>query len=164
MEIKEVAIESVHCKSGWGLKLREDLMQVYKLADSIREWGQMMPVICWEREGEWELVSGATILAAMKILGKKTVYIYVSGAKNEQEALKIWAVLNLNYRPINYIEFAKKIKQYPEIKRALANQTILLKEEIESLEKLLDFDWGCFEKAKEQAEGPDMFGGLFDGN
>lgn len=166
MEIKEVAIESIHIRPDWDLKLRKDLMQVYKIADSIKEYGQLVPIVCWRMSptGELQLLSGATIYEALRRLGKKTAFITIANAFTEQDALKIWSALNFNNRPINYIEVAKKIKAYPEIKKAIANQTILLQEEVDSLEKILDFDWSCFAKAKEQLEGPDMFGGLFDEN
>lgn len=164
MEIKEVAIESIHIHPDWDLKLREDLMQVYKIADSIKEYGQLVPIVCWKMSptGELYLLSGATIYEALRRLARPTAYITIANAFTEQDALKIWSALNLNERPINYIELAKKIKAYPEIKKAMAKQTVLLQEEIDNLEKILDFDWSCFAKAKEQAEGPNMFGGLFD--
>lgn len=165
MEIKEVALESIHIRPDWDLKLREDLMQIYKIADSIKEYGQLVPIVCWKMvpSQELQLLSGATIYEALRRLGRKTAFITVANAMNEQDALKIWSALNLNERPINYIEFSKKVKQYPEIKRAIAKQTVMLQEEIDSIENLLDFDWSCFAKAKERTEGPDMFGGLFDG-
>ena len=164
MEIKEVALESIHIRPDWDLKLREDLMQVYKIADSIKEYGQLVPLVCWKMSpsGELYLLSGTTIYEALRRLGKTTACITIANALTEQDALKIWSALNLNQRPINYIELAKKIKAYPEIKKAMANQTVMLQEEIDTLEKILDFDWSCFAKAKEQAEGPDMFGGLFN--
>lgn len=164
MEVKEISIESISCREDWDLKLREDLMQVYKIADSIKEYGQLVPIICWKLENSenLQLLSGATILQALKRLGRQTVSAIIVKANNEEDALKIWCALNLNQRPINYIELAKKIKAYPGIKKAIANQTVMLQEEIDSLERILDFDWSCFAKAKAQAEGPNMFGGLFD--
>ena len=165
MEIREEFLNFIYCKPE-DLKITEDSMQVWKLADSIKEYGQLVPIICYRiaEQGNLILIDGGLIIRALKYLGRNTGFILDVGVKTEQEAMQIWCALNLNQRPINYIELAKKIKAYPEIKKAMAKQTTLLQEEIETLEKILDFDWSCFAKAKEQAQGPDMFGGLFDGN
>lgn len=161
MELKEDFLNSIYCKPE-DLKLTEDTMQVWKLADSIKEYGQLIPIICYRiaPEGNLRLIDGRLIIQALKHLGRNTGMILDLGPKTEEEALKIWCALNLNQRPINYIELAKKIREYPEIKKAMANQTTLLQEEIETLEKILDFDWSCFAKAKAQVDGPDLFGGL----
>lgn len=161
MEIKEDFLTSIYCKPE-DLKLTEDSMQCWKIADSIKEYGQLVPIICYRKaeQGNLVLLDGSLIVKALQYLGKNTGLILDLGVKTDEEALKIWCALNLNQRPINYIELAKKIREYPEIKKALAKQTVLLQEEIETLEKILDFDWSCFAKAKAQAEGPDLFGGL----
>ena len=165
MEIKEDFLSSIFCKPE-DMKLTEDSMQVWKIADSIKEYGQLVPIICYRisEQGNLILIDGSLIIRALEKLGKNTGLILDVGVKTEEEALKIWCALNLNQRPINYIELAKKIRAYPEIKKSLAKQTVLLQEEIETLEKILDFDWSCFAKAKAQVEGPDLFGGLDDIN
>lgn len=164
MEIREEFLNCIYCKPE-DLKITEDSMQVWKLADSIKEYGQLVPIICYRiaEGGNLILIDGKLIIKALSYLGRNTGFVLDVGVKTEQEALQIWCALSLNQRPINYIELAKKIKSRPEIKKALAKQTTLLQEEIDTLEKILDFDWSCFAKAKEQAEGPDLFGG-FNGN
>lgn len=161
MEIKEDFLSSIYCKPE-DLKLTEDTMQVWKLADSIKEYGQLVPIICYRtaEQGNLILIDGSLIIRALQYLGKNTGLVLDVGVKTEEEALRIWCALNLNQRPINYIELAKKIRAYPEIKKSLAKQTVLLQEEIDTLERILDFDWSCFAKAKAQADGPDLFGGL----
>ena len=163
MEIKEETLSSIFCEPD-RLKLTEDSMQVWKIADSIREYGQLIPIICYRiaEGGNLILIDGSLILRALQYLGKNTGFVLDVGIRTKAEALKIWSVLNLNARPINYIELAKKIREYPEIKKAIPNQTLMSNQEIESLDKALDFDWSYFAKAKEQTEGPDMFGGLYD--
>lgn len=160
MEIREEFLSSIYCPED--LKLTEDTGQVWAISQSIESYGQLVPILCYRiaEQGNLILLDGRLIIRALKYLGRNTGKILDIGVKTEEEALKIWCALNLNQRPINYIELAKKIRKYPEIKKALANQTVLLQDEIESLEKILDFDWGCFAKAKEAAEGPDLFGGL----
>ena len=164
MEIKEVDLNQLRV-FGTDLKLVEDTMQVWKLADSIKEYGQLVPIVCYQIYGEDYLfiLDGSLIFRALKCLEKEKALVLNVGVRTQEEVLKIWCALNLNQRPINYIELAKKIKSWPEIKKALAKQTTLLQDEIDTLEKILDFDWSCFAKAKEQANGPDLFGG-FDGN
>lgn len=162
MEIKELNISEIN-NPYWELKLRADNMYPYLLAESIKENGQLIPVVVWKKEEAYCLLKGQTILRALSLLGQDKCVCAVSNATNEEDALKIWCALNLNSRAINYIEVAKKIKQYPSIKKAMEKQTIMLQEEINNLERILDFDWSCFAKAKEQANGPDLFGGL-DGN
>ena len=90
MEVKEISIESISCREDWDLKLREDLMQVYKIADSIKEYGQLVPIICWKLENSenLQLLSGATILQALKRLGRQTVSAIIVKANNEEDALK----------------------------------------------------------------------------
>lgn len=163
MEVKEETLSSIYCEPD-SLKLTEDSMQVWKIADSIKEYGQLLPIICYRiAEGrQLILIDGVLILKALQYLGKNTGFVLDAGIHTKYEALKIWSVLNLNTRPINYIELAKKIRKYPEIKKTIPNQTLMSNQEIESLDKSLDFDWSCFAKAKEQTEGPDMFGGLYD--
>lgn len=161
MEIKEVDLNQLRI-FGTDLKLVEDTMQVWKIADSIKEYGQLVPIVCYQIYGEDYLfiLDGSLIFRALKCLGKEKALVLNVGVRTQEEVVKIWCALNLNQRPINYIELAKKIKSHPEIKRSLAKQTVLLQDEIDTLEKILDFDWSCFAKAKEQAEGPDLFGGL----
>ena len=162
MEIKELTIDEIK-NPYWNLKLVSDSMRPYLLAESLKEFGQLIPVVVWKREQDCCLLKGQTILRALKLLSQERCICVISNATTEEDALKIWCAFNLNCRAINYIELAKKIKQYPSIKKAMEKQTIMLQEEIESLEKILDFDWSCFAKAKEQVSGPDLFGGL-DGN
>ena len=165
MEIKEEFLNCIYCRPE-DLKITEDSMQVWKLADSIKQYGQLVPIICHRTDmnSNLILIDGGLIIKALGRLGRNKGYVLDVGVKTEQEALQIWCALNLNQRPINYIELARKIKSHPEIKKALANQTLLLRDEIESLEKILDFDWSCFSKSKETGQTPDMFGGLFDEN
>lgn len=161
MEIKKVFLGEILIKPD-DLKLTGDYMAYYKISDSIKEYGQLKPVICYrtsENSGLL-LLDGRLIIRALKYLGQDTAFILDLGIKTEQEALQIWCALNLNQRSTNYIELAKKIKAYPEIKKALSKQTTLLPEEIDSLEKILDFDWSCFAKAKQLADGPNLFEGL----
>lgn len=165
MEIKEVDLNQLRI-FGTDLKLSEDSMQIWKIADSIKEYGQLVPIICYQIYGEDYLfiLDGSLIFKALRCLNRQKALVLNVGVRTREDALKIWFALNFNQRPINYIEVAKIIKAMPEIKNSLAKQTVLLQEEIDSLEKILDFDWSCFAKAKQQAEGPDMFGGLFDEN
>lgn len=163
MEIKQVNLSEIFTRPE-DLKLTEDSMQVYKLADSIKQYGQLIPIICYRtsEQGNLILIDGSLIVNALRLSDIKTAFIVDLGVKTEQEALQIWCALNLNQRPINYIELAKKIKAYPDVKKAMAKQTILLQEEIDTLERILDFDWSCFSKAKAEAQGPDLFAGVND--
>ncbi len=161
MEIKEIALNDIYIKPE-DLRITEDSMHIWKISNSIKEYGQLRPIVCYRRLPDTGLIliSGSLIMRALRFLGQTSASVLDLGVKTEQEALQIWCALSLNERPINYIELSKKIKSHPDIKKALANQTTLVQEQIDTLERLLDFDWSCFAEAKKQVDGPDLFGGI----
>jgi len=79
--------------------------QLQTLADSIKQYGMIQPLIVTEKNGEFELIAGERRLRAAKSLGLKTVSAIIRQA-DELEKLELALVENLQREDLNPIEAA----------------------------------------------------------
>lgn len=84
--------------------------QSKELADSIRQFGIIQPLIVTKKDDSYELIAGERRLRAAKELGLKDVPAIVREAK-EQEKLEVALVENLQREDLNPIETALSYKK-----------------------------------------------------
>ncbi|MEZ4606790.1 MAG: ParB/RepB/Spo0J family partition protein [Deinococcales bacterium] len=107
--IKEVAIESLSV-SPFQPRKRLDVDAIGELAQSIAEKGILQPIVVRSKEGLYEIVAGERRFRAAQQLGLKTVPVIVKEL-NDQEALEIAIIENLQRESLSAVEEARAFKQ-----------------------------------------------------
>lgn len=79
--------------------------QLNELADSIKQYGIIQPLIVTERGGDYELIAGERRLRAAKSLSLESVPVIIRRA-DEQEKLELALVENIQRENLNGIEAA----------------------------------------------------------
>jgi ParB family chromosome partitioning protein len=79
--------------------------QQNELAESIKQYGIIQPLVVTEKNGEYELIAGERRLRAAKALGLATVPVIIRQA-DEQQRLELALVENLQRQDLNSIETA----------------------------------------------------------
>lgn len=75
------------------------------LADSIREYGIIQPIVVSKQGDVWQLVAGERRLRASKIIGLKTISAIIRGF-TEQKKMEIALLENLQRENLNALEIA----------------------------------------------------------
>lgn len=92
-----------------------DPNQLEELADSIREYGVLQPVIVRKVDGHYELVSGERRFRASTLAGRQTVPALVRQLK-DKEVAEMALIENLQREDLNYFEeaegYAKLIQEF----------------------------------------------------
>lgn len=79
--------------------------QMDELADSIRQYGVIQPLIVSQTGGEYELIAGERRLRAAKIIGLEKIPIIIRDA-GAQEKLEVALIENLQRENLNSVETA----------------------------------------------------------
>lgn len=79
--------------------------QLQELAESIKQYGIIQPLIVTQKNGQYELIAGERRLRASKILGLTSVPAIIREA-DEQQKLELALVENLQREDLNSIETA----------------------------------------------------------
>lgn len=79
--------------------------ELQELADSIKEYGIIQPLIVTQKDGSYELIAGERRLRAAKMLGLETVPAIARDA-SEQEKLEVALIENVQRADLNPIETA----------------------------------------------------------
>lgn len=79
--------------------------QLQELAESIKQYGIIQPLIVTQKNGQYELIAGERRLRAAKILGLTSVPAIIREA-DEQQKLELALVENLQREDLNSIETA----------------------------------------------------------
>lgn len=92
-----------------------DPNQLEELADSIREYGVLQPVIVRKVDGHYELVSGERRFRASTLAGRQTVPALIRQLK-DKEVAEMALIENLQREDLNYFEeaegYAKLIQEF----------------------------------------------------
>ncbi len=89
-------------------KFDEDSLQ--ELADSIRQFGLLQPILVQDRKDHYEIIAGERRWRAAKIAGLKEVPIIVRDY-SEQEIMEISLIENIQREDLNPIEEAQAYKR-----------------------------------------------------
>ena len=104
-----------------------------ELADSIKQYGVLQPLIVRKRNDYYEIIAGERRWRAAKMAGVKEVPVIIK-EYNEQEILEIALIENIQREDLNPIEEAMA---YPEQQYALANKIFDEKLSVRETEKLI---------------------------
>lgn len=113
-----------------------------KIKNSLKDHGQVDPIIVREIKDKYEIINGYHRWVAMKELEFKEVEIKNLGKITKNEAIKIGLSLEETKIPLDVIEVAQLVKSLKEIGEWQGLPYSL--EEIENKIKLLDFDFKQF--------------------
>ena len=83
-----------------------DLAQLEELANSIREYGVLQPVIVRLADDKYQLVSGERRFRASKLAGKETIPALVRQL-GDREVAEMALIENLQREDLNYFEEAE---------------------------------------------------------
>ena len=142
VDIKKVRPNNYNPKK----KIEEDednRIQYEKVKKSIREHGQIDPVLVREVENGFEIVNGFHRYMAMKELGYDKIEIKNLGKISRQDAIAKALSTEEIHIPLDQIEVAELVKEYKESEFDL-NLLPYNTEEIQEKIELLDFDWDSF--------------------
>lgn len=87
--------------------------KIDELAQSIREYGIIQPLVVSREDGEYHLIAGERRLRAAKIAGLLKVPVVIRSA-NEHERLSLAIIENLQRVDLNPIELARSYKSLSE--------------------------------------------------
>ena len=87
-----------------------DDVDINELADSIKTYGVIQPLIVTRQGGKYELIAGERRLRASKIAGLKTVPVIVRDY-DQQKKLEVALVENLQREDLNPIDTARAYRQ-----------------------------------------------------
>lgn len=95
------------------IRLRRDLSNLEELADSIRQYGLLQPIVIRPKEQEYEVVAGNRRLAACRMLKLRKISCHVVEL-TDKEAYEIALVENVHHKTMNPLEEAMAFHQYVE--------------------------------------------------
>lgn len=109
-----IKLDPSEVKRGW--RARADYGDVKGLADSIKEVGQLQPILVkWNKKKEsYYLIAGNRRLNACKALAKKVLAIVVK-PKDELENLTMQLSENIQRKDFDQLEIAEGLKRYKTI-------------------------------------------------
>ncbi|MBI4087459.1 MAG: ParB/RepB/Spo0J family partition protein [Candidatus Liptonbacteria bacterium] len=123
---------------------------IRELANSIREFGFLQPLVITRREKEtpngvevsYELIAGERRLMAAKMLGLEVVPAIIKGVDREREKLELAIVENIQRENLNPIESARAFQQLQEefrlTQREIASKLGKSRESVANTMRLLD--------------------------
>lgn len=144
---------------------------IKELADSIREFGILQPLIVAkkEKEGpegldvEYELIAGERRLLAAKLLGLERVPVIIRGVEFERERLEMAIIENIQRENLNPIEIARAFTRLQEefrlTQREIAMRLGKSRETIANIVRLLDLPL-VIQKALEEGKISESHGRL----
>lgn len=153
-QIVEIPIESL-IKADWNYKSEGTPEQIQTLSESIKFDGSAGVLAVRELDGKFEVIDGNHRLDAVKLAGWNKVPCENFGNISIAKAIIIARRRNHKWFEDDTLKFAElfRDKVLPEI--SIDEMVPFMpdtKEELESLSKLLNFDWNQFEK--KAAESP----------
>lgn len=104
-QIRELRIESIR-PNPYQPRQYFDSFQLEELAQSIKEFGVIQPVIVREKGNYYELIAGERRIRASLSLGKKTIPAIIKNLSN-QEMAEIALIENLQREGLNFLEEAE---------------------------------------------------------
>ncbi len=118
-----------------------DKTKLQELADSIKEYGILQPLVINKAGDDYQLIAGERRLEAAKIVGLSQVPVIIRDS-SEQEKLEIALVENLQRDNLNSIEkayaFKKLINQFNFIQQDVAKRIGKSRETVANTLRLLD--------------------------
>lgn len=139
---------SLLVKADWNYKT-EDSEKSEKLKNNIKRNGQIENLLIRELPtGFFEVVNGNHRLDVMKELGMKTAHVYNFGQLSDRQAMRIAIETNETRFQSDSIKLAELVKDISQDFTAEELSTTMpyTVQEIQDMEKLLDFDFDQFNK------------------
>ena len=165
MEIIKIPLCLIEQREDLNFKLPSDDKYNYvKIANSIARWGQLKPLLVIRRQERFVLIEGSQILLALRKLGAQSADCLNLGELTDKEVVELACSLNFNSKEDDYIQLAKKVQSEAVSPNQLASLTNLSVAEWESLERILTFNWNCFQKSNPSFNQPQLFGESNDNN
>ena len=81
------------------------------LAESIKEFGIISPLIVKETNGIYEIIAGERRWRAAKIADLKEVPVIINNEYNEQQTLEVSIIENIQREKLNAIEEAQRVQE-----------------------------------------------------
>lgn len=136
----------------WNYK-KDEPEKIKKLVNNVKRNGQIENIIVRQlKTGFYEVVNGNHRLAVFKEIGLDKAVVYDLGKISLQEAKRIAIETNETKFEVDNIKLAENIKDIlsqftlPELIETMPYS----QDELENMNKLLDFDWDNFEKTQEE--------------
>lgn len=113
-------------------RIRKDLADIETLAESLKRYGQMSPIIINKKN---VLIAGGRRLEAAKLLGWRTISVVVMDSASELEMLQLEIEENIQRRDFNLEEISEATQkvhklQNPGFFRRILNAIILFFEKL----------------------------------
>lgn len=141
-QVSEVDIEKIKTNP-YQPRKHFDMQALNELADSIKEYGLIQPIIVLKDGDFFVLVAGERRLRASKILGFKTIKALISDA-NEEKLRELALIENIQRENLNPIELAHSYKDLIEVHQItqenLANIVHKSRTQITNTLRLLQLD------------------------
>lgn len=135
----------------WGWK-EDDPSAMLRLAASVAEFGQLMPLVVRSVGGRTELVDGRRLLAALVSAGLQTAVVASLGSVSDHEARRIAVALETRF-PICYASLAGELKRMADAGADMGAVSAVGPfgaTRIAGMVALLDFDWSRFSEDEGQ--------------
>ena len=154
-EFKEIAIVNL-VPAEWNYKTNGTDEQVQKLAESIKkDESAGVPVVRQVEGGKYEVVDGNHRLRALQSLGWPKVMCENRGKITLAEAITISRRRNAQWFPDDVLKYAELFRDNVLKEYSVEELSTFMpetKEQLEAQAKLLDFDWGQFDRPSDGDE------------
>ena len=127
---------------------RVDLLLFEKLKISIRNFGQLKPINCLEKNGEYFCFEGKQILKAMNDVGLKDIEVNLHKISDEDSKYIQLLMNDLNFLNCDF-DLSVQLSSFIRIKNSLIPMSQL---DIDSMLQLHDFDWEEFSRREPDSQ------------